>query len=392
MSKFELPLASSNRPLPADDLTQSFTDRLILDDTKIRWHLDRVRAWERGERIAPITIDMALTRACQASCQFCYSALQGQEDNQRITVDVMKAFLDDCAELGVRGISLVSDGESTLSKAYVPTIKMASALGISIASGTNAIRYTPETLAEILPHLTYLRVNFSAGTRDRWCEIMGCSPADYDKVVDNIRTMVRLKKEHGLAVTIGMQMVLRPQDADQILPFARLGRELSPDYAVIKHCSDDEFGALGVDYDGYEALYDTLAEAEALSTDDYKVIVKWSKIKAGRTRSYKRCYGPPFILQISGSGLIAPCGMLFNDRYKEDFHIGNIVTDRFKDIIAGDRYWQVVRRLASDAFDARTMCGTLCLQHKTNEFLDAYKNGDVLLTEPDGQPQHVNFI
>jgi hypothetical protein len=36
---------------------------LILDGTKLAWHLDRVRAWERGERIAPITIDMALTRA-----------------------------------------------------------------------------------------------------------------------------------------------------------------------------------------------------------------------------------------------------------------------------------------------------------------------------------------
>ena len=30
---------------------------LILDGTKINWHLDRVQAWERGERIAPITID-----------------------------------------------------------------------------------------------------------------------------------------------------------------------------------------------------------------------------------------------------------------------------------------------------------------------------------------------
>ena len=38
--------------------------RLILDGTKIAWHLDRVAQWERGERIAPITIDMALTRAC----------------------------------------------------------------------------------------------------------------------------------------------------------------------------------------------------------------------------------------------------------------------------------------------------------------------------------------
>jgi len=46
------------------------TERLILDGTKIGWHLDRVRAWERGERIAPITIDMALTRNFRISDRF----------------------------------------------------------------------------------------------------------------------------------------------------------------------------------------------------------------------------------------------------------------------------------------------------------------------------------
>lgn len=389
----DLPVATQPPQEPSAGITEEFTEQLILDDTKIQWHLDKVRAWERGEKIAPITIDMALTRACQAHCQFCYSALQGQEDNQRITFDIMKGFLDDCAELGVRGISLVSDGESTLSKAYIPTIRRASELGISIASGTNAIRYSREDLEQILPHLTYLRVNFSAGTRDRWVEIMGCKPTDYDKVVDNIRTMVEIKKRDKLKVTIGMQMVLRPQDADQIMPFARLGQELRPDYAVIKHCSDDELGTLGVDYDLYEGLFDLLAAAELLSDDTYKVVIKWSKIKTGKKRSYQRCYGPPFILQISGSGLVAPCGMLFNDRYKEKYHIGNIVNQRFKDILASDRYWEVVRRLASSEFDARTMCGTLCLQHKTNEYLDKYKKGDLPLVEPTGTPpQHRNFI
>ena len=36
---------------------------LILDGTKIGWHADRVKAWENGQRVAPVTIDMALTRA-----------------------------------------------------------------------------------------------------------------------------------------------------------------------------------------------------------------------------------------------------------------------------------------------------------------------------------------
>ena len=33
---------------------------------------------------------------------------------------------------------------------------------------------------------------------------------------------------------------------------AKLGKKLRPDYLVIKHCSDDEDGSLGVNYDGYD--------------------------------------------------------------------------------------------------------------------------------------------
>ena len=31
-------------------------EELILDGTKIQWHMDRVAKWERGERIAPVTV------------------------------------------------------------------------------------------------------------------------------------------------------------------------------------------------------------------------------------------------------------------------------------------------------------------------------------------------
>ncbi len=375
------------------DIATEFTEKLILDGTKIQWHLDRVKAWERGERIAPITIDMALNQRCSYKCGFCYMKLQKQDEYKDITTEVMMDFLDDCAEMGVKGISFVSDGESTLSKAYVPSIQRGHSLGISMASGTNARIFTPEILEKILPCLTYLRVNFSAGESKRYAEIMGCKESDYWRVVDNINDMVRIKRDNNLTVTIGMQMVLRPEDKDQILPLARLGKELGVDYSVIKHCSDDEFGTLGVDYTKYENLYDLLFEAEALSTPTYQVSAKWSKIKQGNKRPYQRCYGPPFIIQVSGSGLIAPCGMLFNSRYKDKYWIGNIVSQRFKDIINSDRYWEVVNRLSSSEFDAQTMCGSLCLAHKSNEALDLHMKGLKLIEIPSGlPPQHINFI
>lgn len=365
--------------------------QLILDGTKIAWHLDRVRAWERGERVAPITIDMALTRACNYGCHFCYAMLQ-ENDRQVITQKIIYDFLEDCAEIGVKGISLVSDGESTISPVFVDTIVRGSQLGISMATGTNGFVLNKRKLEEILPHMTYLRVNISAGEPARYAEIMGVKEHWFERVCENIRDMVAIKKRNGLSVTIGLQMVLMPQYADQILPLARLGKELRPDYLVIKHCSDDEDGTLGVDYGGYAAIYDLLHQAEALSDEEYKVVVKWSKIHDGHTRSYQRCYGPPFMIQLSGSGLVAPCGMLFNERYKK-FHVGNICETRFKDIWASDRYWEVMNLLAGPDFNAQTMCGTLCLQHKVNQALDAHVKGQITLHVPEGTPpQHLSFI
>ena len=365
---------------------------LILDGTKIAWHQDRIRAWERGERIAPITIDMALTRACNYACHYCYAMLQ-ENDRQVINREVIFNFLEDCAEIGVKGISFVSDGESTISPVFIDGTRHGHELGMSMAVGTNGFVLNRRKLEEVLPHLTYIRINISAGERQRYAEIMGVKEAWFDRVVQNIRDMVEIKQRLGLSVTIGLQMVLMPQYEDQIMPLAQLGKELRPDYLVIKHCSDNEDGGLGVNYGGYSRLYDTLRAAEALSDEQYKVQVKWSKIEAEGKRTYQRCYGAPFMIQISGSGLVAPCGMLFNERYKK-FHIGNICEERFGDLWRSDRYWEVMNYIAGPDFNAQRMCGSLCLQHNVNEFLDSYMKDQAQLPnlEEHTAPIHLDFV
>jgi MoaA/NifB/PqqE/SkfB family radical SAM enzyme len=364
---------------------------LVLDGTKILWHKERVEAWLRGEKIAPVTIDMALTRACNYRCEYCYGLLQ-ENPRKKITMDVMSSFLDDAAEMGVKAISLVSDGESSVSPIYPQVIVKGSKNGLSMAMGTNGYLLTREKLEEILPYLTYLRFNISAGEAQRYAQIHGVPAPYFDQVCQNIKDAVAIKRRHRLSVTIGLQMVLMPTYVDQVLPLAKLGSELKPDYLIIKHCSDDEKASLGVDYAAYEALYETLKAAEGLSDEDYLVKVKWSKIKDAGQRRYKQCYGPPFILQLSGSGLVAPCGMLFGNAYRR-YWIGNIVDTRFKKIWQSRRYWQVMAEIASPRFDAQTMCGCLCLQHKVNEFLWDLKHGDVELVDPRGpKPQHINYI
>lgn len=366
-------------------------ERIILDGHKLAWHGDRVEAWMRGERIAPITIDCALTRKCSYRCTYCYGQLQAN-DEQRMTRDVIYRFLDDAAEIGVRGVSFVSDGESTCSPHLTDAIIHGNHNGLSMALGTNGYMLNDERLGDILPNLTYLRFNISAGEPKRYAEIHGVPEKCFHKVCGTIKEAVRIKRERDLSVTIGLQMVLMPAFQDQVLPLTRLGRELGVDYLVIKHCSDDENHSLGVDYSKYNDLVQTLDEAEALSTDTYMVRAKWSKILSGGTRCYSHCYGPPFIIQLSGSGLVAPCGMLFNAKYSK-YHIGNIAETRFKELWQSDRYWEVMNLIASDRFDAKTMCGYLCLQHKVNEYLYGLKERGEPPVRPLGQPpMHLNFV
>lgn len=374
--------------------TQEFymtTPSLVLDGQKLIWHSDRVNALLNGEPVAPLTIDCALTRACTYRCIYCYGQLQ-KNPEKHLSRDVIRNFLDDCAVIGVKAVSFVSDGESTCSPHLYDAIMHGKSNGLDMALGTNGYLLKDERLDEILPALSYLRFNISAADEASYTRIHGCSAKAYAKVLGTIKNAVDIKRRRNLSVTIGLQMVLLPEFEDQVIPLAQLGNHLGVDYLVIKHCSDDENGSLGVNYDRYFSLVDTLKKAEALSTDSYRIQAKWSKILSGGKRCYSRCYGPRLIMQLSGSGLVAPCGMLFNEKYKR-FHMGNIAEERFKDIINGKRYRDVMNYLVSPAFDARTMCGTLCLQHKVNECLvDLVDQKETLSKTTGGEPLHVNFI
>jgi hypothetical protein len=139
-------------------------------------------------------------------------------------------------------------------------------------------------------------------------------------------------------------------------------------------------------------MYELLEQAESLSTEKTKVIVKWDKINDKGKPSYNRFYGPPFLLQISGSGLVAPSGMFFNARYSK-LHIGDFTTERFIDMWNSDKYWRAMNYLASPAFDAQTMMGTLPIQHYISVALDNHVKGVKRIKNPKVEkPMHVNFL
>ena len=372
---------------------ESFTDvggrAMTLDGSNVGYHRERVEAWERGERIAPIFMDVATTRKCQAACHFCYAQAQASEGGI-ITREHFMNFLEDAAEIGVLAMHYISDGESTMVPWYADAVEKATDLGIAIAAGTNGIATTKPMLERILPRLMSFRVNFSAGEKKRYAEIMGLKQSVYDIVIDNIHEAVRLVRTNGWPCIVNMNLVCDPRDADQLVPFARLAKDLGVHYGIIKQCAVDPDGVLDVDYTAYHQIEGILKEAESLSDDTTKIVIKWNKIRSAGKREHTACYGPPFALQMSGNGLIAPCGPLFNEKYRA-FHIGNITQERFRDMFHGERYWEVMRYIASDQFNPQQRCPSDCMQRLHNDWLFAYKHGRATFPATPA-PANVNFL
>lgn len=366
-----------------------------LDQHKLRFHRERVEAYLRGERVAPITVDCSLSTACNYKCIYCYGQFQKQAGFEACNLPepVVMDFIDDCAAVGVKAISIVSDGESTMNPCLADAIVHAHRRGLSVGLATNGYALPMDRLEDMLSALTYLRFNVSGvgpayneihrGPKDAWDRVQ--------KIITQASIFNRLGRHD---CTIGLQSVLMTLDPfiESILPLAEFACNRGVDYLVFKHCSDYE-GRLGVKYESYATIAQLLLHAEAMSTPTTMITAKWGKMGDGAHRSYSQCYGPPLHLQISGSGLVAPCGMLFADKFKE-YHIANLRDVRFLDILQSDRYWDMMDKLASDDFDT-SACGTLCLQHRVNEALDKIKKTDSVpwawreITEDD---PHANFL
>ena len=359
-------------------------NQLVLDGHKLIWHLDRINDWQNGKRIAPIHIDVGLSKGCNIKCEYCFGAIQGNlyksGSKNCFPREPLLNYMKDAGEVGVRSMALIGESEPLLNPAVYEAIVTGKNAGVNISLGTNGILFdSGRDGEEALEHLTWLRFNISAASYEAYCKIHGSK--DFNTAIEKIKHCVNIKRKNNLDVTIGLQMVLTANNYNQVVSLADIGKQMGVDYLVVKQCSDTQNGLLGFynDLSKYNEFTEVLKQAEDKSTDKYKVIIKWNMINNKGKRNYNRCLGVPFLLYSSGDGRLYPCGMFF-DIEEKDFRIGDLTKNSFKEIIQSERYQYIIEKVKK--INVHTKCYANCRTHFINEFLWKLKN----------PPAHVNFI
>ena len=385
------------------DSKKKVNDKWNMDSHKLFWHLDRVEAWQKGERVAPLHIDMGISNGCNMGCTFCYGVIQnraGFGTNQKkiyhMPKEAVKRTFKDAKEIGVRSIALIGEGENTLHPDFYEILDYGREIGLDLSLATNGIKLDHNKLDTVLNSLKWYRVNISAGTEETFMKMHRVP--QMQRVLANAAALSKRKKEINSECTIGFQMVVTKDNMKDIVPLAKLGKECGVDYLVVKPCSDTYDNRLNAPHGEYIEILDTFKEAESYSSKDYTVSVKWKKALNGGWKDYGSfgCHGTQFILGLSGTGNLFPCGHWFNER-KDEFLMGNVVEKSFKEIWQSERYWEVQDKIRKHV-NVNKDCESNCRQHYVNRFLAFDGQNSIGKIKEEykehiaRKPNHINFI
>ena len=183
-----------------DKEEKKVNDKWNMDSHKLFWHLDRVEAWQKGEKVAPLHIDMGISSGCNMACTFCYGVIQNRDGfgtNSKkifhIPTEAVKQTFKDAKEIGVKSIALIGEGENTLHPDFYEIISYGKEIGLDLSLATNGIRIDHKKLDIILDSLKWIRFNISAGTKETFQKIHRVN--QMDRVLGNARALTERKIE-----------------------------------------------------------------------------------------------------------------------------------------------------------------------------------------------------
>jgi len=354
-------------------------DKYKIDGHKLMYHVPRVNDWLEGKNIYPIYMEIAPSGACNHRCTFCGVDYMGYQ-NRSLKKDLFKDRVTEMGKLGVKSIMYAGEGEPFLHRDMAELTQHTKESGIDVSFTTNGTLLKRETSEKILPHTAWIKASVNAGTKKTYSEIHKTQERDFDRVLDNLKYAAEVRRQNNYKCTLGMQMVLLPENSDEAKTLAQIARDIGMDYLVVKPYSQHTKGISkqysSVKYDGYQHLDEELSK---FNTESFEVVFRAKTMKqwdAG-THEYPRCNALPFWSYIDAGGNVWGCGVYMND---ERFAYGNIYEQTFQEIWEGEKRMKSLKWVEGD-LDV-SGCRVNCRMDAVNQYLWQLKN----------PVDHVNFI
>lgn len=334
-------------------------DKFRIDGQKLQFHpkrvaqwLDGKEDWEKAKEIYPLYVEISPVGACNHRCTFCGVDYLGYK-SVMLDLDLLRMRLEEMGELGIKSVMYAGEGEPLLHKRINTMVLSAKVAGMDVSFTTNGVLLNK---LEAIEECTWVKVSLNAGTRETYAKVHQTKESDFDKVIANLRDAVKRKGN----CTIGAQMVLLPENENEVDTLKAIGEDIGLDYVVIKPYSQHKFSVTRQ----YENFIPIVPQGTG------KVIVRSESMQT-KEIPYDKCQATPYMwAYIMATGDVYSCSAyLLDDR----FNLGNINTQTFKEIWQGEKRrqnWEYVR----NKLDIHE-CRVNCRMDKSNRYLTDLLNG-----------------
>jgi radical SAM protein with 4Fe4S-binding SPASM domain len=353
-----------------------------MDGHKLYWHLDRVAAWQSGQLIAPIYVELSPVSYCNHHCVFCGLDF-AQEERINLDTSATCRSLQEMARLGIKSVMFAGEGEPLLHSGLAEMVCTARASGLDVSITTNGSLGTADLWHELIPSLSWLRFSVDAGSSETYATVHGVGRSAFNATLESIKQALAERDATKSSCTVGVQFLLIRDNLADLENAIQLFGGLGVDYLSLKPYSKHPQMLSKSDFtytDESIATIDAIIKRYQNAFKKTRIIFRRAAtdIYAAGNKTFKHCYALPFWGYISSKGDFYTCSVFLND---ERFKIGNIFTEPLESILFGERRRRSIEYACRDLL-VDDVCRINCRMARINEFLELLCN----------KPEHVNFI
>ncbi len=352
-------------------------DKFRIDSHKLMYHVKRVSSWLDGESIYPIYMEISPSGTCNHRCVFCSMDFMGYK-NIFLDETILKKRITEFGKLGVKSIMYAGEGEPFLHRKLSRIIQHTHKSGIDVAITTNGVLMKPKVADQVLDHVEWIKISCNASTSESYSKIHGTGLNDFKKVISNIEYAVKRRQKQKLACTLGMQILLIPENSNEVEALAQIAKNIGVDYLVVKPYNNHSNNAHNykIKYKEFEHL---ATDLKKFNSDQFQVIFRANAMEKwdSKQRDYSRCHALPFWAYVDASGNVWGC---FAHLLEDEFRYGSLINQSFKQIWEGEKR----KRLLSSGEITMNIssCKLNCRMDESNRYLNK-------LIHPS---DHINFI
>lgn len=349
-----------------------------IDSHKLMLHPQRVADWLAGKDIAPIYLEVSPSGTCNHRCSFCGMDFMGYKQ-RFLPTSVWCERVRDLGQAGVKAIMYAGEGEPFLHEDMPAMAQATKAAGIDVAFTTNAVLLTPEVARAVLPVSSWIKVSCNAGTGATYAAVHGTTAEDFDTVLANVAAAVTIRNTLGAQCSLGMQMVLLPENAHEAVGLAQQAKNVGADYLVIKPYSVHRQSKKSRYTDLAYADSPELAEAlHSLEDASFSIVFRQETLhRRENPLRYGRCQALPFWGYVDSAGNWWGCLRHIGDAR---FCYGNFVQSSVQELLHGPLRRENMEWCAQH-LDIQD-CHVACRMDAVNAYLWELKH----------RGGHVNFI